>query len=115
MCRESTYRIALNAERMDRTRIRTVFVNRAVCAAFLLILGVYFVPPLLTGGQLLFDSAAAPVWNFAVESGHVLGCGSLSCVPLFLGLFLAYTYLLAVLLATLYREAPTLIQRTRIG
>lgn len=99
---------------MDRSRIRAVFVNQAVYAAFLLLLGVYFLPPVLTGGQLLFDSPAAPVWDFAVESGHVLGCGSLSCVPLFLGIFLAYTYLLAVLLATLYREASTVFQATRI-
>lgn len=95
---------------MELRQVRAVFLNLAVLAAFLLILGVYFVPPILTGGQLLFDSWAAPVWNLSIGTGRILGCGSLSCIPLILTIFLIYTYLLAVVVGTLFREAATVVR-----
>lgn len=87
-----------------------VFLDRAVLAVFLVVLGAYFLPPLLTGGQLLYDSLAAPVWDLAVASGSAVGCGSLSCIPLILAIFLSYTYLLAVVLAGLFRGASAAIR-----
>lgn len=98
---------------MERPQIHSIFLNRTVFVAFLLILGVYFVPPALTGGQLLFDSWAAPVWELAISTGRVLGCGSLSCVPLILLIFLLYTYLLAVVLGGLYRGAYHVMPKDR--
>ena len=94
-------------ESMERRSIRRGFFNRHVLVALLGILIVYFLLPLLTGSQLLFDSWAAPVWDLAVKTGRVVGCGSLACIPLILFLFLLYTYLLAVAIATIFREAYT--------
>jgi len=93
---------------MDRADVRTVFLTRDVLVAFMAILGLYFVPPLLTGGQLLYDSWAAPVWTLAIDTGATVGCGSLSCVPLIAVVFLTYTYLLAVVLAAVSRGGRNL-------
>ena len=99
------------SNRMERRAVRKGLFNRHVLVALFGILVVYFLPPLLTGSQLLFDSWAAPVWDAAVETGRVVGCGSLSCVPLILFFFLLYTYALAVTIATVFREALRAVAR----
>lgn len=104
-CMKLFTRMNQSSNRMERRAIRKGLFNRHVLIALLGLLIVYFLPPLLTGSQLLFDSWAAPVWDLAVRTGRVVGCGSLSCVPLILSLFLMYTYVLAVAIATVFREA----------
>lgn len=84
---------------MDRNSIRRRLLSPSVGVAFLAVLAAFFGPPLLTGGQLLYDSLAAPLWDVSVATGAALGCGSMSCIPLMLAVFVGYTYLLAVLAA----------------
>ncbi|QZP36587.1 hypothetical protein [Halobaculum magnesiiphilum] len=100
---------------MEWRRIRTVFLNRVVFAAFLLIFVMHFVPPMLPGDYVPFDRLADPVWKLALESGRALGCRTLSCLPLVSGIFLIYTYLLSVLLGALYYAASSVIRGARVG
>jgi len=88
---------------MAQVSARRVFFGRETGTVFLLTLVVYVLPPLLSGGQFLYGSPAAPVWEIAHRTSSLLGCGALSCVPLILAIFLAYTYLLAVVLGTAWR------------
>ncbi len=89
---------------MSLSSIRRVFLGRDIWVAFLIILTVYFLPPLLTESPLLIDSWAAPVWNLAIRTGRVTGCGSLLYIPSILTIFLIYTHGLAVVVGTLFRE-----------
>lgn len=88
---------------MAQVSARRVFFGRETAAVFLLSLVAYVLPPLISGGQFLYGSPAAPVWELAHGTSSLLGCGALSCVPLILAIFLAYTYLLAVVLGTAWR------------
>lgn len=95
---------------MESSKARSIFLHRDVLASFVVVLAVYFVPPLVTGGQLLFDSLAAPVYSLAISTGAQMGCGSLSCLPLIMLIFVGYTYLLSVVLAAVSREALATIR-----
>lgn len=95
---------------METSGIRSVLLGPEVAVALCFVLAVYFLPPLLTGSQLLFDSLAAPVWRLAIDTGSAVGCGSLSCVPLILAFFAVYTYVLAVVVGALFRTAATVLR-----
>lgn len=89
---------------MDRSSLKQIFLGLEVWIAFLLLLAVYFLPPLLLGNEFLFESPATPVWRLSTRTTAMVGCVTLSCVPIALGMFAAYTYLLAVIAGAMYRE-----------
>jgi len=95
---------------MDRNAARRLLLSPSVGIGVLAVLAVMVVPPVLTGGQLLYGSWAAPLWDASVATGAALGCGSMSCIPLMLAVFGVYTYLLAVLAAAVGRRGAGAIR-----
>lgn len=88
---------------MDRERVRRLLLSQSVGVTFGAVLAAFFVPPLLTGGQVFYNSPAAPLWDVSVATAAAVGCGSMSCIPLILAVFFGYTYLGAVVAAGLGR------------
>jgi len=72
---------------------------------FLTLIVIYFLPPILLGGQLLYESPAAPVWELSYQTSSMIGCSALSCVPTIMITFILYTYLLSVVINIVHMEA----------
>jgi hypothetical protein len=79
-------------------------LGREVWATFAFLLAVYCLPNLLFDTELLYGaSPAAPVWEASMGLAGAVGCRTFACIPLMALIFLGYTYLLSVIVATLVR------------
>lgn len=93
-------------------------IGRTVRIVFVVLLAVVFVLPALFGSQLFFRSAgepiyyspAAPPFSLAVDISSMIGCASLSCIPLIMVIFLLLLYIFAVLIAGLYIGSNTILR-----
>ena len=85
--------------------LRRILFSRRIGVIFLALTVIYFLPSILLGDQLLYESPAAPVWELSYQTSSMMGCSALSCVPIIMIIFILYTHLLSVIINIVHMEA----------